>query len=154
MNRFLKFFVLFCVVALCTAQFTTDARKRSSRRSSASGVVHKVNAAQFERKVADYNYSPFRLKGNRPVVIDFYATWCGPCRRLAPHMDDLARKYAGKVDFYKVDVDENPEVRLAYGVDRYPTVFIITPSGGYNYFTGLPQEPYSYISKWIDDMIY
>ncbi|MBQ9466458.1 MAG: redoxin domain-containing protein [Muribaculaceae bacterium] len=156
MKHYLKFIVLFCAVMLCAAQFTSDARKRSSRRSSTtSGVVHKVNSTQFKNRVADYDTRPFRLKGNRPVVIDFYATWCGPCRRLAPYMDQLARQYAGRVDFYSVDVDANKDVWQAYRVrNSIPTVYIISTNGRYDYFTGLPEDPISTISNRIDRIIY
>lgn len=155
MKHYLKFIVLFCAVMLCAAQFTSDARKRSSRRSSTtSGVVHKVNSTQFKNRVADYDTRPFRLKGNRPVVIDFYTTWCGYCRRLAPYMDQLARQYAGRVDFYSVDVDANKDVGRAYGVNRYPTVYIISTDGSYDYFTGMPNDPIIYISNRIDRIIY
>ncbi len=60
-----------------------------------------------------------------PVLVDFYAVWCGPCKMVAPVMDELATKYDGKVKFAKLDVDESPKVAEKYGVMSIPTVIVM-----------------------------
>jgi thioredoxin 1 len=65
-----------------------------------------------------------------PVMVDFYAEWCGPCKMAAPVIDKLADEFQGKVKIVKVDVDENPEVTKKFGVMSIPTVIVLHTSGG------------------------
>lgn len=67
----------------------------------------------FLTHVFDYqnNTDNWQFKGDRPAVIDFYATWCGPCKAMAPHLERIAEEYDGKIDVYKVDVDQDPNFR-------------------------------------------
>lgn len=62
------------------------------------------------------------LKGDKPVVCDFFATWCGPCKMLAPVMDEVSQSYADKAVFVKVDVDKNMELAARYGIMSIPLV--------------------------------
>ena len=80
--------------------------------------VHVTDAA-FEQTV---------LKSTTPVIVDFWAPWCGPCKMVAPILDKLAKEYAGKVVVAKVNTDENPEWAQKYGVQGIPTMLFI--SGG------------------------
>lgn len=65
------------------------------------------------------------IRENKYVVADFWATWCGPCRMLAPVLDSLSEKYADKAVFVKVDVDDNEEAARKYGISSIPNVFVI-----------------------------
>jgi len=73
----------------------------------------------------DDNFNTEVLKSDLPVVVDFWATWCGPCRMIAPIMEELAEKYEGKVKIGKLDVDENQQTAVKYGVRSIPTVLIL-----------------------------
>jgi len=73
----------------------------------------------------DDNFGAEVLKSEMPVVVDFWATWCGPCRMIAPIMEELAEKYVGKVKIGKLDVDENQQTAIKYGVRSIPTVLIL-----------------------------
>lgn len=81
----------------------------------------------FENRIANIAEMAieWKFKGERPAIIDFYATWCGPCQRLAPIIDELAEEYAGKVDIYKVDVDEETELAKLFRVRSIPTLVYI-----------------------------
>ena len=74
-----------------------------------------VNVNNFESEV---------LKAETPVLVDFWATWCGPCRMLAPTVSAIAEKYAGKVKVCKVDIDENIPLAEKYGIEVIPTLVV------------------------------
>ena len=77
-------------------------------------MVEQINTEQFDEL----------LKGEKPVVCDFFATWCGPCKMLAPVMEDVSEKYADKAVFVKVDIDENIELAARYGIMSIPLVSV------------------------------
>jgi thioredoxin len=78
-------------------------------------------------EVTDATFDQVVLQNDKPTVVDFWATWCGPCRLVAPEIDKLAAKYAGSVDVVKVDVDANPETAMKYGIMSIPTVAYFKP---------------------------
>jgi thioredoxin 1 len=75
-----------------------------------------INDAEFEDKV---------MKSTTPVVVDFWATWCAPCKMIAPILDKIASEYAGKLTVVKVDTDQNPEWAIKFGVQGIPTVLFM-----------------------------
>ena len=76
------------------------------------------------KQATDQNFDQEVLKNGQPVLIDFWATWCAPCRALAPVVDQIADQYAGKLSVYKMDVDSNPETPGRYGVRGIPTLIL------------------------------
>lgn len=78
----------------------------------------------------------FKFIGERPAVVDFYADWCGPCNMVAPIMEDLSKEYDEKVDFYKVNVDEENELSAYFGIRSIPTILFIKADGTMNRHTG------------------
>ncbi len=97
----------------------------------AFGEVKYLTKKDFLEKVYNYEKNPteWKFQSNRPCVIDFYATWCGPCKAMAPLLEEMSKTYAGKVDFYKIDVDAERELSAAFGIRSIPT-FLFCPVGG------------------------
>ncbi len=75
-------------------------------------------------EITDSNYEAIVAEG-KPMVVDFWATWCGPCKMVGPTIEALAEQYAGKVNVGKVDVDENEELAAKFGIRNIPTVLFI-----------------------------
>jgi len=77
------------------------------------------------RPVASESFEPEVLQSERPTLVEFYADWCGPCRAVAPFLDELARELEGQANVVKVNVDESPELANQYGVRAIPTFIVI-----------------------------
>lgn len=85
----------------------------------------------FVRRVADIDAmaTDWKFLGDKPAMIDFYASWCGPCQRLLPIVESLADEFEGKVDIYKVNVDQEEELAAAFNIRTIPTLIFIPMSG-------------------------
>jgi thioredoxin len=89
-----------------------------------------LNKTTFKSKVFDFEKNQsWDFKGERPVIIDYYADWCAPCRALAPVLEEVARDYAGKVDIYKVDTEADPELAALFGVRGIPAILFVPKTG-------------------------
>lgn len=75
----------------------------------------------------DETFEKLVLESEKPVVVDFWATWCGPCRMVAPELEKLAEKYEGVVEVVKVDVDANPMIAGTFGIQSIPTIAFFKP---------------------------
>jgi len=73
-------------------------------------------------QVTDANFDELILNGGKPAVVDFWATWCGPCRIIAPHVEALAQEYAGRAIVAKLDVDANRQTAIRFGIQSIPTL--------------------------------
>ena len=98
----------------------------------------------FKSKVFDFTKNTeWKFEGVRPVIVDFYADWCGPCRALAPILQNVSEKYAGKVDIYKVDTEATPELAALFGVRGIPSLLFIPQTGEPSMSSGvMPEESF------------
>lgn len=93
-------------------------------------TIH-LTKSEFIQKVANYESSPNEWKylGDKPCIIDFYATWCPPCKAIAPVLEGLASEYDGQIYIYKIDVDKEPELATAFGIRSIPTLMFVPMKG-------------------------
>jgi len=122
-------------IAFLSSCGSSDNNKKEEKKQDVTTTESTIEKSCV--KVLDYNHfiknvwdleanaNEFVFKGERPCVIDFYATWCGPCKRVAPIIDKLAKEYDGKVDFYKVDTDQNQKLAMILQIRNIPTVFFM-----------------------------
>jgi len=111
-----------------------------------------LNKREFKEKIFNYNQSKeWEYKGEMPAVIDFYADWCGPCKVVAPILNELSVEYDGKVKFYKVNTQKDPEVAKVFGISSIPTLLFIAQEGNPTVVRGA--KPINSLRKNIDRII-
>ena len=89
-----------------------------------------LNADTFKKEIFDYTTEKeWKFKGDKPAIIDFYADWCGPCKMVAPIMEELSEDYKDKVTIYKVDTEKEMELSMVFGIRSIPSVLFIPVDG-------------------------
>ena len=89
-------------------------------------MTEKLTTADFKEKVFNYDEaSEWTYKGDKPAIIDFYADWCGPCKMVAPVLEELSEEYKDQVDIFKVDTDSEQELAGAFGIQSIPSILFI-----------------------------
>ncbi|MGI9525500.1 MAG: thioredoxin [Weeksellaceae bacterium] len=89
-----------------------------------------LNTNTFKEKVFNFDENQeWKFEGDKPTIIDFYADWCGPCKTLAPIYEELSKEYEGKIDFYKIDTEQEQEISAMFNVRSIPTIVFINNDG-------------------------
>lgn len=131
----------FSVVLFLSSCNVTGQDKAKISNSSTGQVISLTNET-FKQKVFNYDiYKEWKFEGDLPVIVDFYATWCGPCRQLSPRIEEIAKEYAGKIIVYKVDTDQQNLLAQNMGIRSLPTLLFIPAKGDPQAAMGaLPKE--------------
>ena len=161
-------FISFVLITFLTSCGGSGKEKKSDRKQEATKeVTDSKSTGKEESYIKVLSYSKFieevwnferytdsfAFQGKRPCVIDFYATWCGPCKMVAPIMEKLAKEYAGKVDFFKVDTDVEPKLATALQIRNIPTVMFMCDGSQPAKSVGATSEEYyrAEINKLINN---
>lgn len=112
---------------------TSNESKSNATETTAKteGKVINLTKADFITKIFNYEKNPQKwvFEGDKPCIVDFYATWCGPCKAVAPILKELAAQYDGKINIYKIDVDKEKELATVFGIRSIPTLLFIPKTG-------------------------
>lgn len=124
-------FLVSVVLLLVSCSLSAQSDKNKTESAAAQGEVVALTKADFLTKVYNYEKNPqeWVYEGSRPCIVDFYADWCGPCKRVAPVLKELAKEYKNDIIIYKINVDSEEELAKAFGVQSIPTLLFIPMKG-------------------------
>ncbi len=123
------------LVASCSMSAKTEVKdpgtEAKTETKAVPGEVIVLNKADFLTKVFNFEKNPdtWVYEGSKPCIIDFYADWCGPCKQIAPILKDLAIVYKNDIIIYKVNVDQEPELKDAFGIQGIPAILFVPQQG-------------------------
>ncbi len=137
-NLFLAFILPFALLTMaCNGAKGESSDKRTEKSKILQGekvekgkTIH-ITKADFLQKIANFETNPTEWKylGDKPCIVDFYANWCGPCRMIAPILDNLAKEYQNDIYIYKVNVDKEKELAGVLGIQSLPSLLFIPKTG-------------------------
>lgn len=105
-----------------TSTGATMLSKENDEILSKGGIVH-LNETEFIARIFDFKHNKeWSFAGTKPAIVDFYADWCGPCKKMSPILEKMAKKYAGKIQVFKVNVDEQQTIAGVFGIQSIPSV--------------------------------
>jgi len=123
----LSVFVLTLAATACAGNSGENKKSNEPTKEDNKMEVVALNKADFLKKIYNYEANPndWKFEGSRPAIVDFYATWCGPCKVIHPILEELSKEYSGKVDIYQIDVDKEQDLAATFGIRSIPTLLMI-----------------------------
>lgn len=117
--------------------------KENSNKQIKEKKVMELTKKDFLEKVVNYEQNPneWKFLGDKPAIIDFYASWCGPCKAFAPVLEEVAEEYKGVVDVYKVNTENEEELAAVFNIRSIPTILFIPVNGQPQIVTGAMPKP-------------
>lgn len=136
-------FIFIFLATFSLSACNSNAGNNTGAPENAEGQVVKLTAESFQKLVWDYKKNPqeWVFLGDQPVIIDFYADWCRPCKIVAPIMDELSKEYKGKVRIYKINTDEQRELAGLFQIQSIPAMLFIPKNGKPQMSVGALQKP-------------
>ncbi|MBO8459174.1 MAG: thioredoxin [Bacteroidetes bacterium] len=154
-----KTFFLSIITLLAFTACATDNNKKQTNnvnitdKTTTTMKPIELNKQDFLAKVVNYEANPTEWKylGDKPAIIDFYASWCGPCKMVAPILEELASEYGDKIYIYKVNTENEQELAAAFGIRSIPTILFVPLNGQPQMVTGA--MPKSSFKQAIDNIL-
>lgn len=140
------------------AETTVVSDKTTDDQTQGSGKPVYLTRQDFLEKVMNYekNQSEWVYEGDMPALIDFYADWCGPCRKAAPILEELAKEYEGRIHIYKIDTQKEQELASVFGIQSIPAFLFVPQKGRPTMSNGIAQtdeETKAMFKKMIDELL-
>nr|WP_129732813.1 thioredoxin [Parabacteroides goldsteinii] len=131
MRKLKDLFLISVVLLLVSCSMSAKSDKSETGNVAAQGEVIVLNKADFLTKVYNFekNQSEWVYEGTKPCIVDFYADWCGPCKKVSPILKELAGEYKNDIVIYKINVDNEKELAAAFGIQSIPTLLFIPAKG-------------------------
>lgn len=124
-------YILAITFAMTFISYSNAQTTSNNNKNEVKMKTIEITKADFLKKVANYETNPQEWKylGDKPAIIDFYADWCGPCKRVAPILEELAAEYADSIVIYKVNTEKEEELAAAFGIRSIPSLLFIPMEG-------------------------
>jgi len=145
MKNLKSLLMLSAALLLLSCSMSAKTEGKSSEAQASKGEVIVLKKADFLAKVFNYekNQTEWVYEGEKPCIVDFYADWCGPCKKVSPILKELASEFKDDIIIYKVDVDAEKELAMAFGIQSIPTILFIPKNGDPQMAQGaLPREEF------------
>ncbi len=158
----MKWIFRLLAVALLTTSLSCNQQNKNKEENKVSNLENKfdnkgsvvhISNATFKEIIMDYSSNPqtWMFKGQLPCIVDFYADWCGPCKHIGPILEELAKEYSGKINVYKVNVDQEKELSAFFKIESIPALIFSPVKGDPTMQAGaLSKEDYK---KMIDEIL-
>jgi thioredoxin 1 len=148
MRNYLFIFISALIFTSCSSGSGEKDKKNEVAIGPKEGLAvakpEALNENDFRQKVFDYtNGKELKFLGDKPCIVDFYADWCAPCRKLAPILEEIASEYNGKLNIYKINTDHNQDVSRYFNITSIPAVLLCPMEGKPQMMVGLsPKQEY------------
>lgn len=135
MKNLIFYIAALMVLVACNNKSEQSSNTTANANNNASGQSEMPVASPDDEGQTEW-IKQTTIMSSKPMVIDFFATWCGPCKQLAPILDALEKKHKGEVIFKRIDVDQEPQLAMEFNVEAIPLLMFVTPRGEYQTLMG------------------
>lgn len=129
MKTFYRIAAVAAMTIITLASCGNAGAQESKKKKTEGNTVIELTSEEFSDKVYDINAENLEYLGSKPAIVDFTASWCGPCRSISPILDQLAAEYEEQIVIYKVDVDKCRDIAAAFGISSIPAILYIPIEG-------------------------
>ena len=146
--------IIFCLTAVLLLAACNNKTENQNNNNTAGGEENtrsEMPVASPDDEGQTEWIKQTTIMSSKPMVIDFFATWCGPCKQLAPILDEIEKGHKGEVIFQRIDVDQEPELAQEFNVQSIPMLMFVTPKGEYQTIVGLQEQ--QVIEAKIDELL-